>query len=88
MKIFLLAGTLLLGIAHSASAEILVRTGEKVSFLGDSITAFGWGNPAGYVKLIVAGLAANGVKVDAAPAGIGGHKSNNLLNRLDRDVLS
>jgi len=74
--------------AHTASAEILIKNGEEVGFLGDSITASGWGNPAGYVKLVVAGLAANGVKIEPAPAGIGGHKSNNLLNRLDRDVLS
>jgi lysophospholipase L1-like esterase len=73
---------------HTASAEILVKSGERIGFLGDSITAGGWGNPAGYVKLIVAGLAANDVKVDPAPAGIGGHKSNNMLERLDRDVLS
>lgn len=73
---------------HTARAEILIKDGEEIGFLGDSITAFGWGNPAGYVKLVVAGLKANGVNVDPVPAGIGGHKSNNLLNRLDRDVLS
>lgn len=78
----------LFAYAQTASAEILVKSGEKIGFLGDSITAAGWGNPAGYVKLIVAGLAANGVNVDPAPAGIGGHKSNNMLERLDRDVLS
>ncbi len=74
--------------AQTVSAEIAVKSGEKIGFLGDSITAAGWGNPAGYAKLIVAGLAANGVNVEAAPAGIGGHKSNNMLERLDRDVLS
>lgn len=71
-----------------ASAEIAVKTGEKIGFMGDSITAAGWGNPAGYAKLIVAGLAANGVRVEAAPAGIGGHKSNDMLARLERDILS
>ncbi len=70
------------------AGEILVKSGEKVAFLGDSITAQGWGNPAGYVKLVVAGLAANDVNIDVAPAGIGGHKSNDMLARLDRDVLS
>ncbi len=73
---------------QTSSAEIIVKSGEKISFLGDSITAGGWGNPAGYVKLIVAGLAANDVSVEPAPAGIGGHKSNDMLARLDRDVLS
>jgi lysophospholipase L1-like esterase len=71
-----------------ASAEILVKPDDRVAFLGDSITAQGWGNPAGYVKLIIAGLEANGIKIVAIPAGIGGHKSNDMLARVDRDVLS
>jgi lysophospholipase L1-like esterase len=69
-------------------AEIAVKSGEKIAFLGDSITAGGWGNPAGYVRLVIAGLEANGVKAEAVPAGIGGHKSDQMLARLDKDVLS
>lgn len=71
-----------------AKAEIAVKSGEKIAFLGDSITAGGWGNPAGYVRLVLAGLEANGVKAEAVPAGIGGHKSDQMLARLDKDVLS
>jgi len=78
----------LAAFVQTASAEIAVKNGERIGFLGNSITAAGWGNPAGYAKLIVAGLAANGVTVEPAPAGIGGHKSNQMLERLDRDVLS
>jgi len=37
---------------------------------------------------VIAGLAANGVDAAPVPAGIGGHKSNDMLARLDRDVLS
>jgi lysophospholipase L1-like esterase len=69
-------------------AEIAVKSGEKIAFLGDSITAGGWGNPAGYVRLVIAGLEANGIKVEPVPAGIGGHKSDQMLARLDKDVLS
>ena len=79
---------LLCPFAQPVSAEVLVKSGEKIGFLGDSITAQGWGNPAGYVKLIVAGFDANRIHIDPAPAGIGGHKSNDMLARLDRDVLS
>jgi lysophospholipase L1-like esterase len=78
----------LVAFVHTVSAEILVKSGEKIGFLGDSITAAGWGNPAGYVHLVIAGLAANGVDAVPVPAGIGGHKSNDMLARLDRDVLS
>ena len=74
--------------ATPVRAEIAVKSGEKIAFLGDSITAGGWSNPAGYVQLIVAGLAANGVEVTPIPAGVGGHKSNQMLDRLEKDVLS
>jgi lysophospholipase L1-like esterase len=76
------------GILPRASAEIAVKSGDKIAFLGDSITAGGWGNPAGYVRLVIAGLEANGVKAEPVPAGIGGHKSDQMLARLDKDVLS
>lgn len=72
----------------NASAEILVKNGEKIAFLGDSITAGGWGNPAGYVRLVIAGLEANGVHAEPVPAGISGHKSDQMLARLEKDVLS
>jgi lysophospholipase L1-like esterase len=70
------------------SAEIAVKSGDKIAFLGDSITAGGWGNPAGYVRLVIAGLEANGVHAEPIPAGISGHKSDQMLARLDKDVLS
>jgi lysophospholipase L1-like esterase len=77
-----------LGMMQVAKAEIAVKTGDKIAFLGDSITAGGWGSPTGYVRLVISGLDANGVKAEPLPAGIGGHKSNDMLGRLDRDVLS
>ena len=73
---------------QSAAAEIAVKSGEKIAFLGDSITQGGWDSPLGYVRLVMAGLAANGVNAEPVPAGIGGHKSNDMLARLERDVLS
>src|SRR3954453_162601 len=68
-------------------AEILVKSGEKIAFLGDSITQQGWGNSAGYVRLVISGLAANGIDAEPIPAGISGHKSNDMLARLQKDVL-
>jgi lysophospholipase L1-like esterase len=82
----LLAALLL--AAPLASAQIAVKSGDKIAFLGDSITAGGWGNPAGYVRLVIAGLKANGIEATPIPAGIGGHKSDQMLARLERDVLS
>ena len=81
-----------LALACTASlaraTEIPVKTGEKVAFMGDSITAGGFGNPGGYVRLVMLGLEANGVKAGVVPAGISGHKSNQMLARLETDVLS
>lgn len=77
-----------LSFPAQVEADILVKNGEKIAFLGDSITAGGWSNPAGYVRLVMAGLEANEVKAEAIPAGVSGHKSNQMLERLERDVLS
>lgn len=79
--------TFALSFAAPAAAEMLPRDGDSIAFLGDSITAGGWGSPLGYVRLVVSGLEVNGVKVKPYPAGVGGHKSNDMLARLQRDVL-
>lgn len=88
MKPILASALTIAALISTSSAEIVVKSGEKIGFLGDSITAGGWGNPVGYVRLVMAGLAANGVNAEAVPAGISGHKSNQMLDRLARDVLS
>ncbi len=82
----LIAGLLLAGT--TLRAEIAVKSGDKIAFLGDSITQGGWSNPVGYVRLVIAGLEANGVKAEPVPAGISGHKSNQMLARLEKDVLA
>ncbi len=74
--------------SHLVQAEIPMKPGDKVAFLGDSITQAGQGSPGGYVQLIGTALAANGVKIEIIGAGISGHKSNQMLERLERDVLS
>jgi lysophospholipase L1-like esterase len=74
--------------ANAFGQEVLVKNGEKIAFLGDSITQQGAGFPGGYVQLVMSGLEANGIKAVSIPAGIGGHKSPQMLERLERDVLS
>jgi lysophospholipase L1-like esterase len=89
MKLTLLIPIILASIiTTSLRSEIAVKSGEKIAFLGDSITQGGWGNPLGYVRLVMAGLEANGVHAEAVPAGISGHKSDQMLARLEKDVLS
>lgn len=78
----------LLTVTSATAQDIQVKDGETIAFLGDSITAQGASSPSGYVRLVISGLEANGIKAKAVPAGISGHKSNQMLERLERDVLS
>lgn len=84
---FVLLGLALVSFAGATRAEIAVKGDEKIAFLGDSITQQGAGGPSGYVRLVISGLEANGIKAEAIPAGIGGHKSNDMLARVDKDVI-
>jgi len=70
----------------SAPSGIAVTSGEKIAFLGDSITAAGK-RPGGYCQLVLAALKDQGVEATPVFAGIGGHKSNQMLARLEKDVL-
>lgn len=74
-------------LAAAWAAEPLVKSGESIAFMGDSITQQGAGSPSGYVRLVISGLEANGIKATAIPAGISGHKSNQMLERLQKDVI-
>jgi lysophospholipase L1-like esterase len=80
----MMAVLLLSGVA--GAGEIQAKDGQRIAFLGDSITAGGVG-PLGYVGMVISGLEANGVKATKIPAGISGHKSNQMLERLQRDVI-
>ena len=65
----------------------VVKSGDSIAFLGDSITEGGWNCPVGYVRLVINALETNGINATAIPAGVSGHKSNDMLARLQRDVL-
>jgi len=95
---FLIASAVLFFSPLHSRAEPLVKTGESIAFLGDSITYFGafmkdtpyfsTENPGGYVRLVASGLAAQGINVTVIPAGIGGNTSTHMRGRLEKDVLS
>ena len=82
-----LTATALVGLSIPLQADIGVKEGEKIAFLGDSLTQAG-ARPNGYVRLVIRGLESAGVKTSAIPAGISGHKSNQMLARLEPHVLS
>ena len=92
-KLHLISAALLCLIVASSSMAlpgegIVVKDGQKVAFLGDSITQFGARNPVGYVNLVITGFKVNGLNVISVPAGVSGNTSKDMLARLDKDVIS
>ncbi len=80
---------ILAGSSMPVSGEsIAVKDGQKVAFLGDSITSCGFANPAGYVNLVISGFSTCGLKVTPIPAGGSGNNSKNLLSRIGKDVIA
>lgn len=89
MRIPILIPAVVITLTHWLSAASLeVKNGAKIAFLGDSITQGGAASSGGYVRLVESGFKANGITIEVIPAGISGHKSNDMLARLERDVLS
>ncbi len=68
-------------------AELAIKTGQKIAFLGDSITMAG-ARSGGYCQFVLFALKQQGIEVEPVFAGISGHKSNQMLARLDKDVLN
>lgn len=79
--------TVLLAAVVCHADGLLVKKGEKIAFMGDSITQFGAGVPGGYIHLVIDGFKANGIDVSAIPAGISGHESDEMLARVKKDVI-
>lgn len=74
---------------RAADAPVPLKKGERIVFLGDSITAGGIG-PKGYVTAIKTALndKHKDLGIEIIGAGVSGNKVPNLQNRLDRDVLA
>ncbi len=87
MKKFVL-GLMLTAAAFAVSAAVELKNGATVAFLGDSITYLGASQPSGYCNLVVSALKNAGIEVNPVFAGISGHKSNDMLARVDADVLA
>ena len=91
MKMF---GKMFLMLAAAVAAGslfadgIVIKNGETLAFLGDSITQRGWNSPYGYVRLVVEGLKCAGIEVKPVPAGVSGSKSTDMNARMERDVVS
>ena len=77
----------MLAITASAAESVKVNDGDRIAFLGDSITQYGNG-PVGYVNLVMKGLEVAGVtNAVKIPAGVSGHKSDNMCNLFFRNII-
>jgi len=88
-RFFLFGLSLCLYPAFSApgvAQNFLLQDGATIVFLGDSITQAG-AQPEGYVSLFQLFCDVNGYEVQVINAGISGHKSSDMLARLQKDVL-
>lgn len=68
--------------------RLAVNKGDKIVFMGDSITEAGNATANGYVNLVVRALNQQGMEVTHVGAGVSGQKSNDMLARVDADVIS
>jgi len=73
----------------AAAGAAALKKGDRIVFLGDSITA-GGGGATGYITFIKSALEANAkdLGVKTLNAGISGNKVPDLQRRLEKDVLS
>ena len=92
-RVFLLAALVLPVSVFAAEGDApkppaLVK-GDRIVFLGDSITA-GGGGKSGYITLVKNTLDKEcpDLGIEVFNAGISGHKVPNLQARLDRDVIA
>ena len=76
-------------LAGSDSRNVPLKKGDRIVFLGDSITAGGTG-AKGYVTLIKKAIAEKhkDLGIEIIGAGISGNKVPNLQGRLEKDVLA
>jgi lysophospholipase L1-like esterase len=85
----LLTAFLLLAATPAWADDPALKKGERIVFLGDSITQAGVG-PKGYVTLIKNTLAERhkDLGIEVIGAGISGNKVPDLQRRLDKDVIA
>lgn len=86
LKIFLLIFVCIITIL--TFGEVKKHKVTKIAFLGDSITQFGWEQENGYVRRVLESLSLSGINLEPIPAGIAGNTTFDMLQRLDKDVLT
>lgn len=76
-----------LPVQEPFNGAIPFKSGEKIAFLGDSITDHGFKNKTGYVNLVMEGLKTQVPELEVIPAGVSGNTCRDMIKRLDKDVI-
>jgi lysophospholipase L1-like esterase len=91
-RVLLTALVALVGSSFAAADEgaaLKIKKGDRIVFLGDSITQAGNDHATGYVVLVRKAFEEKyGKDVEVIGAGISGNKVPDIQKRLQRDVLS
>lgn len=72
----------------ACGGEKVIKNGQTLVFMGDSITQYGRERAHGYPNLVVKGLKANGIDVNWHGVGICGNTSADMIKRFDKDAMS
>ncbi len=78
-----------ISVAQADDPKVTLKAGDRIVFLGDSITQGGAG-PNGYVTMIRKELDKRhaDLKIEVIGAGISGNKVPDLQRRVDKDVIA
>ncbi len=88
IKTLLLSLWTLLLVSCIPAGELVIKDGDSIAFMGDSLTQLGYlQKPNGYVHLVIEGLKQAGVNATPIPAGIGGNTTRHMLARIDKDIV-
>ena len=72
---------------NSAQAKLPFKNGDRIAFLGDSITQNGSDDPRGWVNIVESRVRKEVDEVAFIHAGIGGNTSSHMIKRVDNDVI-
>lgn len=78
---------LALCVSASAFAKLPFANGDRIAFLGDSITQCGSDDPRGWVNILESRVRKEVDEVAFIHAGIGGNTSADMLKRINADVI-
>lgn len=79
--------SLFLFVVSSAFARLPFVNGDRIAFLGDSITQLGADDPRGWVNILESRVRKEVDEVAFIHAGIAGNTSADMLKRINADVI-